>query len=96
MCVTDGLESAFRKARPAGDRDVQVSGEMETVRRFIRAGLLERFHPHIALVQIRSGARSFDGIDPSALRFRPTRALESERTTHLRYELSHRHQIGRS
>ena len=67
-----------------------------TVRRFIRAGLLEKFHAHIALVQVGSGARSFDDTDPSAVRFRPTRTPESERTTHLRYELSHRPQIGRS
>lgn len=55
--VTDGIESALRRARAAaGDRDVRVAGGAQAVQQFIATGLLDRLIIHIAPVLMRRGA----------------------------------------
>jgi len=53
--VTDGIEAARDRAvDAAGGRDVRVGGGAETVRQYLRAGLLDELH--VAVVPILLGA----------------------------------------
>ena len=60
--VTDGPEAALALARDAaGDRDVQISGGASTIRQYLRLGVVDDLHVHVAPVLLGSGVRLFDG-----------------------------------
>ena len=43
--VTDGIESALEQAKAAaGDLDIRIGGGSETIRQYLRAGLLDELH----------------------------------------------------
>jgi dihydrofolate reductase len=47
--VTEGIESAFKQARAAAvDRDIRIAGGANTVRQFIKAGLIDELQIHLA------------------------------------------------
>jgi dihydrofolate reductase len=59
--VTDGIESALRKAYEAADgADVRVGGGASTIRQYLRAGLVDEMHVAIVPVLLREGERLFD------------------------------------
>jgi dihydrofolate reductase len=68
--VTDGIESAIRKAREiAGDKNVVV-GAPSVVKQCLNAGLLDEIHIDLVPVLLGRGIRLFDSleIDPTDLR----------------------------
>jgi dihydrofolate reductase len=47
--VTEGIESAFKQARAAaGDKDIRIAGGANTVRQFIKAGLIDELQIQLA------------------------------------------------
>jgi dihydrofolate reductase len=64
--VTDGIESALEQARAAaGDQDVHVIGGANAIQQYLKAGLLDELHLHIAPVVLGSGERLLDDVgDP--------------------------------
>ena len=59
--VTDGPEAALALAREAaGDRDVQISGGADVIQQYLRLGLVDDFHVHVAPVLLGGGIRLFD------------------------------------
>jgi dihydrofolate reductase len=87
--VSDGIESALRRARAAaGDKDVSVGGGANTVQQFLNAGLLDEIQVHIAPMFLGGGVRLFDklGLQRPALEI--MRVIESPRVTHLQYRLA--------
>ena len=66
--VTDGIESALSEARAAaGDLDVAVAGGADAIQQYIRAGLLDELHIHVAPVLLGDGRRLLEGLDPMPL-----------------------------
>lgn len=89
--VSDGVESALDQAREAaGDKDVTVGGGASTAQQFLRAGLLDELHLHVAPVLIGDGIRLFDGLGPDHIELEPTRVVESPAVTHLSFRVRSR------
>jgi dihydrofolate reductase len=86
--VTDGIESALRRAREAaGDRDVMIAGGAQAVQQFLRAGHLDELHLHLVPVVLGSGERLFENVGEPKLRIE--RVISSPAVTHLRYRIEH-------
>ena len=82
--VADGIESALEQARAtAGDLDVKIGGGVETVRQYLRAGLIDELHFALAPVVLGRGEAMFTGIDLPALGFRVTEHQATEHATHI-------------
>lgn len=82
--VTDGIESALRQARAAaGDQDVKIGGGVETVRQYLRAGLVDEMHLALAPVVLGQGEALFAGLDLRELGFRVTERAATDAATHL-------------
>ena len=82
--VTEGIEAALDQARAAaGDLDVEIGGGVETVRQYLRAGLIDELHYALSPVVLGRGEAMFAGIDLPALGFRVTEHQASEHATHI-------------
>ena len=82
--VTEGVEAALEQARAAaGDLDVKIGGGVETVRQYLRAGLIDELHFALSPVVLGQGEAMFAGIDLPALGFRVTEHQASEHATHI-------------
>ena len=82
--VTEGIEAALDQARAAaGDLDVKIGGGVETVRQYLRAGLIDELHYALSPVVLGRGEAMFAGIDLPALGFRVTEHQASEHATHI-------------
>ena len=84
--VTDGLASAYERAREAaGDRDVSIGGGASTVNQSLEAGLLDELEVHIVPVLLGDGARLFEGVSDAKLEV--VRAVEAPGVTHIKYRV---------
>jgi dihydrofolate reductase len=82
--VTGGIETALEQARAAaGGLDVKIGGGVETVRQYLRAGLIDELHFALSPVVLGQGEAMFAGIDLPALGFRVTEHQASEHATHI-------------
>ncbi len=82
--VTEGIEAALDQARAAaGDLDVKIGGGVETVRQYLRAGLVDELHVALSPVVLGKGEALFAGIDLPALGFRVTEHQPTEHATHI-------------
>jgi dihydrofolate reductase len=86
--VTDGIESALAKAKAAaGGKDVRISGGADTIRQYLRAGLVDEIGLHIAPVLIGEGLRLLEGMRPSELRLEQQAVTSSPLVTHIGYRV---------
>ncbi len=82
--VTDGIEAALEKARLAAKgRDVKIGGGVETVRQYLRAGLIDELHIALSPVVLGQGEAIFAGIDLPALGYRVTEHQATDHATHI-------------
>lgn len=83
--VTDGLESAVKKAKAAAaGKSVGVHGA-DTIQQCLNAGLLDEIHVDVAAVLLGSGVRLFDHLAGApAVLGNPT-VVAGVGVTHLRY-----------
>jgi dihydrofolate reductase len=82
--VTGGITEALDRAREAaGGLDVRVGGGADTIRQYLRAGLIDELHLAVAPVLLGSGAHLFEGIDLRALGYRCVQSAASEQATHV-------------
>jgi len=82
--VTDGIESALRQARAAaGEKDVKIGGGVDTVRQYLRAGLIDDMHLALAPVVLGQGEALFAGLDLRELGFRVVERAATDAATHL-------------
>jgi dihydrofolate reductase len=82
--VTEGIEAALEQARAAaGELDVKIGGGVETVRQYLRAGLIDELHFALSPVVLGQGEAMFAGVDLPALGFRVTDHQASEHATHI-------------
>jgi len=82
--VTNGIEAALDQAKQAANgRDVKIGGGVETVRQYLRAGLVDELHFASSPVVLGQGEAMFAGIDLPALGYRVTEHQATEHATHV-------------
>lgn len=82
--VTDGIESALKKAREAAmNQDVRIGGGASTVKQYLKAGLIDEMHLAFSPVFLGTGENLFLGINLPELGFECTDRITTEQATHL-------------
>jgi dihydrofolate reductase len=82
--VTDGIESALRRATDAADgKDVRVGGGVATIRQYLRAGLIDEMHLAISPILLGSGEHLLAGIDMPRLGYQLTEHVPTPKATHV-------------
>ena len=83
--VTDGIESALRRARAAaGEKDVRLMGA-NIAQQFLKAGHLDEIQINLVPILLGDGIRLFDHIGTEQIELESTRVIESSGVTHLRF-----------
>lgn len=81
---TGGIEAALERARAlAGGKDVRIGGGAETIRQYLRAGLVDRMHVAMSPVILGQGEPLWEGLDLPALGYEVASSTSGERATHL-------------
>lgn len=82
--VTGGIHEALDRAREAaGDKDVRIGGGPDTIRQYLRVGLIDELHIAIAPVLLGRGEVLFAGLDLRALGYGCVESVGSEKATHV-------------
>ncbi len=82
--VTGGLRKALDSAREAAaGMDVRIGGGPNTIRQYLREGLIDELHIAIAPVLLGRGEPLFQGIDLRALGYECVEFVASEKATHV-------------
>jgi dihydrofolate reductase len=82
--VTGGIHEALERARAAAaGRDVRIGGGPETIRQYLREGLIDELHLAISPVLLGRGEALFAGIDLRALGYHCEEFVASEKATHV-------------
>lgn len=82
--VTTGPEDALAQARQAaGAKDVRIGGGVETIRHYLRAGLIDQLHLAIAPVLLGSGEHLLSGLDLVRLGYTVTEQIHSDAAMHV-------------
>lgn len=82
--VSDGIHAALARATEAAKgKDVQVAGGAETIRQYLRAGLIDEMHLAISPVLLGSGEHLFAGIDTPKLGYQCTEHVATPNATHV-------------
>ncbi len=85
--VTDGIDSALRRAREAaGTRDVRIGGGADTIQQYLAAGLVDEFELHVVPILLGGGTRLLDGVGD--LRLEQVRVIDAPGVTHLKYRVT--------
>ncbi len=82
--VTDGIDSALKKARnAAGGKDVRIGGGVATIRQYLAAGQIDEMHLALSPVLLGEGENLFAGINLHQLGFKIVRTVAGENATHV-------------
>jgi len=82
--VTDGLESALKKAKDAANgKDVRIGGGVSVIRQYLAADEIDELHLAISPVLLGEGEALFAGINLPKLGFTPVRTVPGENATHV-------------
>ena len=85
--VTDGVESAYAKAKAAaGDREISIAGGASVFQQCLAAGVLDEINLSIVPVLLGAGERLFDRVDPGKIGLKQVRVIEAPGVTHIRYQ----------
>jgi dihydrofolate reductase len=86
--VTDGVESAIRRAHAAAvGKHVTVVGGPDTGRQLLRAGLVDELEISIMPVLLGEGLRLFEGLGAEPIRLERIRVFESGARTEIRFRV---------
>lgn len=81
--VTEGIEAALQQAkRAAGDKDVRLGGGVDTIRHYLRAGLVDEMHVTVSPFLLGAGESLWADLDLRALGYRVVEHTRSEATMH--------------
>ena len=87
--VTDGIESALRRAREAaGEADVTVNGGASAIQQYLAAGLLDELEISIAPLLLGGGERLLDNLGDEKIGLEQVRAVEGVGVTHITYRVA--------
>lgn len=82
--VTDGPESALKKAREAAkDQDVRIGGGVAVIREYLLAGQIDEMHLAVSPVFLGEGEALFSGINLHKLGFAVVRTVTGEGARHV-------------
>ena len=82
--VTTGMRDALDQAREAANGlDVRIGGGPDTIRQYLRAGLIDEMHFAIAPILLGGGERLFEGVDMRELGYDCVQHVASEQATHV-------------
>jgi len=82
--VTDGLESALKRAKEAANgKDVRIGGGVSVIRQYVVAGQIDEMHLAVSPVLLGEGEHLFAGINLDQLGFRVVRTVPGENATHV-------------
>jgi dihydrofolate reductase len=85
--VTDGIESAIKKAREiAGEKNI-VIGAPSVVKQCLNAGLLDEIHIDLIPLLLGKGIRLFDFLEIEPLDLKLDEAYKSSGALHLTYSV---------
>jgi dihydrofolate reductase len=86
--VTDGVESAMRRAKEAAaGKDVMVHGA-ELAQSLLRARVLDELEIHLVPVLLGEGRRLFEHLGREHIELELARVLDAPGVTHLRYRVA--------
>lgn len=86
--VTDGIESALRKARAAANgKIVYVMGGANLGQQYIAAGLVDEVYVHVVPVLFGSGLRMFERLGDEHLWLEAPEVIPTLAATHLRFRV---------
>lgn len=82
--VTGGIKEALDRAREAAKgMDVRIGGGPDTIRQYLRAGLIDEMHVAISPVLLGRGESLFEGMDLRVLGYECVQFIASEKATHV-------------
>jgi dihydrofolate reductase len=82
--VADGIHAALARATEAAKgQDVQIAGGAETIRQYLRAGLIDEMHLAISPVLLGSGENLLGGIDTTKLGYQISEHVATANATHV-------------
>ena len=82
--VTDGIESALKKAKEAAKgKDVRIGGGVSTVRQYLTAGKIDEMHLAVSPVVLGEGENLFAGLDLPKLGFKVSQKQQGEGAMHV-------------
>lgn len=82
--VTGGIHEALDRAREAaGEKDIRIGGGPDTIRQYLRAGLIDELHIAIAPVILGSGERLFEEVNLKVTGYECVEFAASEKATHV-------------
>jgi dihydrofolate reductase len=86
--VTDGIESALKRARQAADgKDVALGGGANIAQQYLAAGLIDELEIHIVALFLGSGVRLFDNFDGRKVKLESIRTIAGPGVAHLKYRV---------
>lgn len=81
--VTGGIHEALDRAREAAaGKDVRIGGGPDTIRQYLREGLVDELHVAISPVLLGRGESLFAGLDLRTLGYHCVEHVASEKATH--------------
>src|SRR6185503_1549693 len=81
--VTDGIEAALERARAAaGEKDIRIGGGAETIRQYLKAGVIDEMHLAVSPIFLGTGEHLMAGIDLPALGYTCTKWVASTKAAH--------------
>ena len=82
--VTEGIQQALKKAvESANGKDVRIGGGVETVREYLKAGLVDEMHLAIVPTLLGKGENLLSGLDLPKMGFRCTEHQPSSKVMHV-------------
>ena len=82
--ITGGIREALDRAREAAaGKDVRIGGGADTIRQYLREGLVDELHIAIAPVLLGRGERLFEDVDMRARKYECVEFVASEKATHV-------------
>jgi len=82
--VTDGIESALKKAKEAAQgKEVRIGGGVSIIRQYLAAGLIDEMHLAFAPVLLGEGEHLFKGMNLHDFGFAPFKTVMGENAMHV-------------
>lgn len=82
--VTEGIREALDRAREAAEgKDIRIGGGPDTIRQYLRAGLIDELHIAISPVILGSGERLFEDMNLKKSGYDCVEFVASEKATHV-------------
>jgi dihydrofolate reductase len=82
--VTDGLESALKKAKEAANgKDVRIGGGVSVLRQYLLGGHIDEMHLAVSPVLLGEDENLFSGINLHDLGFTVSKTVAGENATHV-------------